>query len=127
LYEFSKRAEDVGRFKAPTLRNIALTLPYMHDGSVATLSDVLTHYASGGRTITTGPFAGAGHDNPLKDKFIHGFHMTVGNKTDLIAFLRSLTDQSLLSKTELSDPWPTDQHKPGFTVRPEHSRTLSAK
>ena len=57
LYEFSKRAEDVGRFKAPTLRNIALTAPYMHDGAIANLSDVLAHYATGGRTIAAGPFA----------------------------------------------------------------------
>jgi cytochrome c peroxidase len=106
LYEFSKRAEDVGRFKAPTLRNIALTAPYMHDGSAATLSEVLDHYASGGRTIAAGPLMGAGHDNPLKDKLVHGFHMTAGNKADLIAFLESLTDQTLLREAELSDPWP---------------------
>ena len=106
LYEFSKRAKDVGRFKAPTLRNIALTAPYMHDGSAATLGEVLDHYASGGRTITTGPLAGVGHDNPLKDILIHGFHMTARNKADLIAFLESLTDQELLREPELSNPWP---------------------
>ena len=43
--------EDVGKFKAPTLRNIAVTAPYMHDGSVATLEDAIDHYAAGGRTI----------------------------------------------------------------------------
>ena len=47
-------ATDIGRFKAPTLRNIAVTAPYMHDGSVATLGDVIDHYADGGRTIATG-------------------------------------------------------------------------
>jgi cytochrome c peroxidase len=62
LYEFSKRAEDVGRFKAPALRNIALTAPYMHDGSAATLSDVPDHYARGGRTIVAGSLKGVGHD-----------------------------------------------------------------
>jgi cytochrome c peroxidase len=106
LYESSMRAEDVGRFKAPTLRNIGLTAPYMHDGSAATLGDVLDHYASGGRTISTGILTGVGHDNPLKDKLIHGFNLTAGNKADLIAFLESLTDQSLLREPELSDPWP---------------------
>jgi cytochrome c peroxidase len=40
----------MGRFKAPTLRNVAVTAPYMHDGSIATLSEVLDHYAAGGRT-----------------------------------------------------------------------------
>ena len=53
VYEFFKRVDDVGRFKAPTLRNVAITAPYMHDGSAATLSEVLDHYAGGGRTITT--------------------------------------------------------------------------
>jgi len=110
LYEFSKRAEDVGRFKAPTLRNIALTAPYMHDGSVATLSEALDHYASGGRTIAGGPAAGVGHDNPQKDKLIHGFHMTARNKADLIAFLEALTDHDLLREAELSDPWSGDEH-----------------
>jgi hypothetical protein len=49
---------NVGKFKAPTLRNIALTAPYMHDGSIATLGEVVDHYA-----------AGVGHDNPAKDPF----------------------------------------------------------
>jgi cytochrome c peroxidase len=110
VYEFSKRAEDVGRFKAPTLRNIALTAPYMHDGSIATLGEVLDHYASGGRAIAEGPATGVGHDNLLKDKLIHGFHMTDRNKADLLAFLEALTDQGLLREAELSDPWPGDEH-----------------
>ncbi len=49
------KPEDVGKFKAPTLRNIAVTAPYMHDGSIATLDDVIEHYAAGGRTIADGP------------------------------------------------------------------------
>jgi cytochrome c peroxidase len=49
LAEHTGRAEDVGKFKAPTLRNIAVTGPYMHDGSMATLDDVIGHYAAGGR------------------------------------------------------------------------------
>lgn len=55
---------DVGRFKAPTLRNIAVTAPYMHDGSLATLDDVIAHYEAGGRAIAEGPQRGVGHDNP---------------------------------------------------------------
>ena len=49
LYEHTKSQADVGRFKAPTLRNIARTAPYMHDGSIATLGEVVDHYAAGGR------------------------------------------------------------------------------
>ena len=108
LNEASKRAEDVGFFKTPSLRNVAVTAPYMHDGSIATLSDVLDHYASGGRTIASGPLAGAGHDNPLKDKLIRGFQMTARNKADLIAFLESLTDEDLLHDPRFSDPWPAE-------------------
>ena len=49
LFEHTQRAEDIGKFRAPTLRNIALTAPYMHDGSLATLEDVIDHYAAGGK------------------------------------------------------------------------------
>ena len=55
LYEVTRDPADVGKFKAPTLRNIAVTAPYMHDGSVATLDEVIDHYAAGGRTIADGP------------------------------------------------------------------------
>jgi cytochrome c peroxidase len=50
----------MGRFRTPTLRNVALTAPYMHDGSIATLDAVLDHYREGGRTIVDGPHAGVG-------------------------------------------------------------------
>src|SRR5206468_12255828 len=63
LYEFTKNPAEVGRFKAPTLRNIARTAPYMHDGSIATLGEVVDHYAAGGRTIEHGPWAGVGREN----------------------------------------------------------------
>src|SRR6202040_1696497 len=73
IYEFTRKPEDVGKFKAPTLRNIAVTAPYMHDGSIATLEDVLAHYAAGGRTIASGPDQGIGHDNPNKSPTVRGF------------------------------------------------------
>ena len=105
LYQHTKRTGDIGKFKAPTLRNIALTAPYMHDGSIATLGEVLDHYAAGGRTIADGPFAGVGHDNPTKDKLIHGFYMTPRNRADLVAFLDSLTDEGLIHDPRFADPW----------------------
>ena len=107
LFEHTGRPADIGKFKAPTLRNIAVTAPYMHDGSIRTLDDVLDHYAAGGRTISTGPFAGIGHDNPAKDKRIRGFNLTPQNRTDLIAFLKSLTDDTLLHDARFADPWPS--------------------
>jgi cytochrome c peroxidase len=105
LYETTKDPRDVGRFKAPTLRNIAVTGPYMHDGSIATLEDVLAHYAAGGRTIADGPYKGVGHDNPNKSRRIRGFVLTPDDRADVVAFLRSLTDDEALRDPKLSNPW----------------------
>lgn len=66
LYLFTEREEDIGKFKAPTLRNIAVTGPYMHDGNIKTLDEVIKHYKSGGRTIRLGPNAGVRSDNANK-------------------------------------------------------------
>ena len=105
IYEFTKAPADVGKFKAPSLRNIAVTAPYMHDGSIPTLEGVLEHYAAGGRTIASGPHAGRGHDNPNKDELIGGFTLSPRDRDDLIAFLQSLTDTSVLHNPRFSNPW----------------------
>jgi cytochrome c peroxidase len=105
VFSVSMKAEDMGRFKAPTLRNIAVTAPYMHDGSIATLSEVLDHYAAGGRTIEDGPYAGDGSRNPRKSPLILGFPLDAQQRADLIAFLESLTDEALLTDPRFSDPW----------------------
>jgi cytochrome c peroxidase len=88
-------SEDRGKFKTPTLRNIALTAPYMHDGSIPTLDAVLDHYAAGGRV----------HDNPEKDPLIAGFILTPEQRHDLIEFLRSLTDEAVLHDPRFGNPW----------------------
>ncbi|MGV3525992.1 MAG: MbnH family di-heme enzyme [Candidatus Sericytochromatia bacterium] len=95
LHELSHRAEDMGRFKAPTLRNIAVTAPYMHDGSIPTLEAVIDHYAAGGR---------AG-DNPFKSAFVKGFRLSDAERADLLAFLHSLTDDSFLNNPAHASPW----------------------
>lgn len=105
IYEYTHKPEDVGKFKAPTLRNIAVTAPYMHDGSIPTLEGVLDHYAAGGRTIRGGPNSGAGHDNPNKDPLIGGFELSAQDRKDLIAFLESLTDQAVLTDPRFASPW----------------------
>ena len=98
--------EDMGKFKTVTLRNIELTAPYMHDGSIATLEEVLDHYAAGGRTIEEGPFAGIGNESPFKDpRFVRGFIMTSQEKVDVINFLKSLNDEVFLDNQLLSDPF----------------------
>ncbi len=96
---------DMGRFRAPTLRNIAVTAPYMHDGSVATLSEALSHYAAGGRTIASGPNAGDGSKNPYRSELIAGFDLSEGERADLLEFLTSLTDEDFLQDPRLADPW----------------------
>ncbi len=105
LYESTGDPADMGRFKPPTLRNIALTAPYMHDGSIATLEEVLDTYAAGGRNVTDGPYVGDGRDNPNKSIFVHGFVMADDEKADMLAFLRSLTDDEFVTDPRFSDPF----------------------
>ena len=72
--------EDIGRFKTPTLRNIELTSPYMHDGSISSLEEVIAHYESGGMN----------HEN--QSAMLKGFTLTETEREELIEFLNSLTD-----------------------------------
>ena len=94
LYEITKRDEDIGKFRAPSLRNIAVTAPYMHDGSYATLEDVLDHYAKGGK-----------FESVNKSRELRPFRMTGTDRADLVEFLKSLTDEKLLHDPRWSDPW----------------------
>jgi cytochrome c peroxidase len=105
VFEITANPEDMGRFRAPSLRNITLTAPYMHDGSVATLDEVLDHYAAGGRTIASGEYAGVGAENPYKSELINGFELTPAERADVIAFLESLTDEELVKDPRFEDPW----------------------
>jgi cytochrome c peroxidase len=105
IFLHTRNPADVGKFRTPGLRNVALTAPYMHDGSVATLEEVLDHYAAGGRTIGSGPYAGCGRENPHKDARIGGIQLTAQNRQDLLAFLRSLTDLEVTRDPRFGDPW----------------------
>ena len=96
LYTVTHRQKDIGKFRAPTLRNIVLTAPYMHDGSISTLSEVVDFYAEGGRR--------EGVKSPLKSPFMKGFVVTQEEKEALIAFLNSLTDNSFISNPEYGPP-----------------------
>ncbi len=77
------RSEDYGKFRVPSLRNVALTAPYMHDGRLATLRAVVDHYDSGGAD------ARGQHD------LIRPLGLTEAEKEDLTAFLRTLDDTSI--------------------------------
>ncbi|MEJ7731553.1 MAG: MbnH family di-heme enzyme [Polyangiaceae bacterium] len=109
IHALTQKPEDMGKFRAPTLRNIAVTAPYMHDGSAATLDDVLEHYAAAGRTIESGPNAGDGSENPYKSDFLVGFELTAEERADLHAFFESLTDEAFLSDPQHADPWQLPQ------------------
>lgn len=84
---------DNGKFRTPTLRNIALTGPYMHDGRFETLEEVIEHYASGGH--------GVENENPN----ITGFELTEEKKAALIAFLNTLTDEEFVNDERFSNPF----------------------
>ena len=77
---------DVGKFKTPTLRNVALTAPYMHDGRMPSLKHVIDHFASGGLPHTN------------LDPEMRTFTLSDADKADLIAFLESLTDERPLDQ-----------------------------
>jgi cytochrome c peroxidase len=98
LEAHTHRAADMGAFRAPTLRNVAVTAPYMHDGSIATLAEVIEFYDAGGRNIVTGADAGDGRVNPFKRKEIHALELTPQEKSDLVAFLEALTDAKYLQQ-----------------------------
>jgi cytochrome c peroxidase len=105
VFELTGRPADMGRFRAPSLRNVELTAPYMHDGSMATLEQVVDHYAAGGRVIPDGPLAGDGRANPHKDPLVAGIDLTARDRADLVAFLETLTDRSVVEDRRFSDPF----------------------
>lgn len=81
------------RYRVPTLRNVEVTAPYMHDGSMATLVAVLDHYAAGGR------FRGS-----FTDPRIRPIDLSTEERHDLVEFLRSLTDRDFLSNPQFAAP-----------------------
>jgi cytochrome c peroxidase len=104
LFSVTGNPEDRDRFKAPTLRNITRTAPYMHDGSLATLDEVIDFYAAGGRVLSEGPRQGDGRLHPAKSPFIKGFTLTPEERRDLLAFLSALTDEHFLSDSRHGRP-----------------------
>ena len=102
--ELSGRSQDIGMFRAATLRNIEVTAPYMHDGSIATLEQVLVFYAAGGRNIADGPHQGDGRKHPNKDVRLNQITLSTAEQADIIAFLKTLTDAEFLSNPRFSDP-----------------------
>ena len=105
LYELSGQRADIGRFRIPTLRHLALTKPYYHDGTGASLTDVLRNYNEGGRIISSGPYIGDGRTNPNKDSRIRPLGLSDTELDALEAFLLALTDITVAHRAHWADPW----------------------
>lgn len=104
LFEFTGDPRDQGKFRVPTLRNVGLTAPYMHDGSIATLAEVVEHYNGGGRLLADGPLAGDGRMNPNKSSLVFAMDLANDEKADLVAFLESLTDPTFATDPRFAAP-----------------------
>ncbi|MDE2367935.1 MAG: hypothetical protein KGN16_03105 [Burkholderiales bacterium] len=89
-FEVTRQPQDLRAYRTPTLRNVALTAPYMHDGSFASLESVIDYYAAGSHPA-----------DPGQDPRLRGFTLADGDRSALIAFLRSLTSPTL----------PNDRHR----------------
>ncbi len=96
--EATGNASDRAKFKVPSLRNIEVTAPYMHDGRFTTLEEVIGHYNDGIKISPT-------LDPALEYTTYTGLMLTDQDKADLIAFLKTLTDQELLTDERYSDPF----------------------
>ncbi len=88
---FTNNMADNALFKVPSLRNVEVTAPYMHDGSINTLEAVIEHYNSGGSSFFN------------KSELIQPLNLTNGQKTDLINFLKSLTDEEFLNEEKFRE------------------------
>ncbi len=91
LYEITQNPKDRWKYKTPSLRNISLTAPYMHNGSLSTLEDVIRFYNQGGVS------------NEMLDPLIKPLDLTENEITELVAFLKSLTGSNI--KTLVSDAY----------------------
>jgi len=92
------KATDHGKFKVPSLRNVAITFPYMHDGRFQTLRQVVEHY-------NTGVVVQSRNIDPSMIGFIHGLGLTQQDITDLVAFLETLTDESFVTNPAYASPF----------------------
>lgn len=86
-FDVTKNPADLGAFKTPTVRNAALTAPYMHDGSIATLEELVEHYDKGGEDV------------PNKSPLMVPLNLTAEEKADLVAFMKALTGKPMADQT----------------------------
>jgi cytochrome c peroxidase len=106
LASVTQNTADRGKFKAPSLRNIALTAPYMHDGRFKTLAQVLDHYNEHIKTSSTlDPLILEASNNLFPPKGEIKLGLTEQEKQDIIAFLQTLTDEKFISNKDFASPF----------------------
>lgn len=105
LMKVTEKDTDKGKFKAPSLRNIALTAPYMHDGRFATLDEVIEHYNSNVQTSATLDVLISDATNNPENVLPVQLGLTNEEKEAIIAFLHTLTDETFISNEAFSDPF----------------------
>jgi cytochrome c peroxidase len=107
LQEVTGERSDRGKFKVPTLRNIAMTAPYMHDGRFATLEQVLDHYNEGIHISSTlSPLILEADNRPAHDVPTEAsLHLSEEEKLAVIAFLHTLTDEHFIAAEQFSNPF----------------------
>ncbi len=98
----TNKASDMGLFKVPFLRNVALTAPYMHDGRFNTLEEVVEHYNSG---VKMHPNLHPLLHDPAQPNTPKRLHLNTTDKAALVAFLHTLTDDSTIRHSRFSDPF----------------------
>ncbi len=98
-YELTNLISDRGKFLTPTLRNVELTYPYMHDGYLTNLNDVIEHYNRGGYMFIN------------KDTLMKPLNLTKQEKQDLISFLKTLTDWEFINNPKFSNPFAKKDNK----------------
>lgn len=111
LYDLTKQPKDIGKFRVPTLRNLAFTGPYLHDGSEASLLNILRFYQRGGRLINEGINKGDGKNNIHKSSRINGYSITEKQQMYLLQFLYSLSDSSFITNKNYQNPFIDDETK----------------
>lgn len=105
LAEKTGLEKDRWKFKIPTLRNIALTSPYAHDGSISTLEEVIDIYASAGHSQSGKDISHLENKARQPTDPVNGFTLSPGQKKDLVSFLYSLTDSTILHNPFFKDPF----------------------
>lgn len=115
LHALTNDPADMGRFRVPSLRGVAETGPWAHDGSVGSLADIIDAYARGGRLLVGGPWPGDGRESPYKDPRITGFELTDSERAQLVAFLEALTDLEANTRPFLQTPFCPDELDTGLS------------